>query len=71
MSEPLWVPSPPYADPPAPRSTLPPGARALLNRMQARVEEDMARYPAFAEAVRRHAAQAEAERAGPSPAADK
>jgi hypothetical protein len=32
--------------------------------MQARVEEDMARYPAFAEAVRRHAAQAEAERAG-------
>jgi hypothetical protein len=62
MNEPLWTPMPPTAQPP--KSTLPPGARALLNRMQARVEEDMARYPAFAEEVRRHAAQAEAERAG-------
>lgn len=63
MNEPLWVSSPPFSDPP--KSTLPPGARALLARMQARVEEDMARYPAFAEAIRAEsAAQAEAERAG-------
>jgi hypothetical protein len=62
MTAPTWTPVQPLADPP--KSALPPGARALLARMQARVEEDMARYPAFAEAVRRHAAQAEAERAG-------
>jgi hypothetical protein len=58
-----WVPLPPFSEPP--KSTLPPGARALLARMQARVEEDMARYPAFAEAIRAEsAAQDEAERAG-------
>jgi hypothetical protein len=63
MSTVKWEPQAPYANPP--RSTLPPGARALLARMQARVEEDMARYPAFAEAIRAEsAAQAEAERAG-------
>lgn len=64
MTATKWTPEPPYAEPPA--STLPPGARALLARMQGRVEEDMARFPAFAEAIR----QAERD-AAPSPAADK
>jgi hypothetical protein len=64
MSTQQWTPMQPIADPP--KSTLPPGARALLARMQARVEEDMALYPKFAEAIR----QAERD-AAPSPAADK
>lgn len=63
MTAQQWMPQPPFSDPP--KSTLPPGARALLARMQARVEEDMARYPAFAEAIR------QAERDAASPAADK
>lgn len=58
--------------PPHPTDPMPPASRALLRKLNAMVERDLARYPQFAEAVRRrHAAQAEAERAAPSPAADK
>lgn len=66
MTAPTWTPVPPISDPPAPKSTLPPGARALLARMQARAEEDLARYPEFAAAIRRNA---EADRAAAAPSA--
>lgn len=53
----------PIAEPP--KSTLPPGARALLNRMEAWAARMIAENPALAEAIRAEsAAQAEAERAG-------
>jgi hypothetical protein len=64
MSTQQWTPMQPIADPP--KSTLPPGARALLARMQARVEEDMARFPAFAEAVRQQS-EAAARQQGDKP----
>jgi hypothetical protein len=53
VTAPTWTPCPPYASPPA--DDLPPGARALLNRIQARIEQDMALYPEFAKAVREDA----------------
>lgn len=54
-TQPQWTPMPPAAEPPA--ETLPPGARALLARLDAWAERDIARFPRLAEAIRRRAEQ--------------
>lgn len=56
-AEPQWQPLPPFAPPPRDTGGLPPGAVALLDRLDAWAERMIARYPALAEAVRRDAAR--------------